>query len=311
MIATVTLNPSLDKTLTVHGLVIDEVNRWTTFRHDPGGKGINVSRVVHELGGETIAYSFIGGDDGEIMGRLLRREGVTFDFVPIRQAIRSNIIITDIKTRQQTRIGAPGPRISQVELQRLKSKLRNIESKPGFIVFAGSVPPGIPDDIYRELIEKAKARKIKTALDTEGIWLKKGVEAKPNLIKPNVREAEQLLGMELKDEKAIIKAIYYFLNQGIEVVTISRGKDGLLAATRGQAVKAVPPRVKIKSSVGAGDSAVAGLVLKLSQGASLEEACRLAVAAGTATVLTPGTRLCHRQDVEKLLPMVRIELVTP
>ncbi len=307
MIATVTLNPSLDKTLTVRGLVIDEVNRWTTLRRDPGGKGINVSRVIHELGGKTIAYSFIGGDDGEIMKRLLRKEGVPFDFVPIRRAIRSNIIITDIKTHQQTRIDAPGPYISPAELQKLRKKIKNIEPKPDFIVFAGSVPPGIPDNIYYELVTEAKAKGIKTVVDSEDIWLKEGVKAKPYLIKPNVREAEQLLGIELKDDKAIIKAIHYFLELGIEIVVISQGKGGLVAAKQGQMLKAVPPQVKVKSTVGAGDATVAGLVLKLSQGASLEEACHLAVAAGTATVLTPGTQLCRRQDVEKILPQVKIE----
>lgn len=307
MIATVTLNPSLDKTLTVRGLVIDEVNRWTTFRRDPGGKGINVSRVIHELGGVTIAYSFTGGDDGEIMERLLRREGVAFDFVPIKQAIRSNIIITDIKTRQQTRIDAPGPHISPAELQKLKSKIKNIEPKPEFIVFAGSVSRGISEDIYRELIKETKVWGTKVALDSEGVWLKKGIEAKPNLIKPNVREAEQLLGVELKDEAALVRAVHHFLEQGIEVAVISRSRDGLIAATKRQVLKAVPPQVKIRSTVGAGDSTVAGLVLKLSQGVSLEEACRMAVAAGTATVLTPGTQLCHRQDVERLLPLVKVE----
>lgn len=307
MIATVTLNPSLDKTITVHGLVIEEANRWTTFRRDPGGKGINVSRVIHELGGDTIAYSFSGGVDGQIMQRLLRNKGVPFDFVTIRQAIRSNIIITDLKTRHQTRIDAPGPRISELEFQKLKAKLKNTEPKPDFIVFAGSVPPGIPDDVYRELIEEAKSRGIRTVLDSEGIWLMEGIKAKPDVIKPNVREAEQLLGVELKGETATIRAVQRFLEQGIGVAAISRGEDGLIAATEGKIVKAVPPRVKVRSTVGAGDSAVAGLVLRLSQRATLEETCRLAVAAGTAATLAPGTRLCRRSDVEKLMPQVKIE----
>jgi len=307
MIATVTLNPSLDKTLTVRGLVVDEVNRWTTFRRDPGGKGINVSRVVRELGGDTIAYSFSGGIDGEIMERLLRKQGVAFDFVAIRQPIRSNIIITDVKTRHQTRIDAPGPRISQLELQKLREKIRNTEPKPDFIVFAGSIPPGIPGDTYRELIEEAKSLGIRTALDSEGIWLSEGIKAKPHLIKPNVHEAEELLGAELKDDKAIIRAVKSFLEQGIGVAVISRGRGGLIAATKGKMLKAVPPQVKVRNTVGAGDSALAGLVLGLSQRATLEEACRLAVAAGTASVLTPGTELCRRSDVEKLLPQIKVE----
>ncbi len=307
MIATVTLNPSLDKTVTVHGLVIEETNRWTTFRRDPGGKGINVSRVIHELGGNTIAYSFSGGVDGQIMKRLLRRKKMPFDFVAVRQPTRSNFIITDLKTHHQTRIDAPGPRISATELQRLKDKIRKTQPKPDFIVFAGSVPPGISDDIYRELIEEAKSQGIKTALDSDGIWLTEGIKAKPYLIKPNVHETEELLEVELKDERAIIRAVKRFLDQGIGVAVISRGRGGLIAGTKEKIVKAVPPEVKTRSTVGAGDSALAGLVLKLSQEATLEETCRLAAAAGTAATLTHGTQLCRRSDVEKLLPLVKIE----
>src|SRR4030066_2275989 len=109
MIATVTLNPSLDKIVTVEELVIDEANRWTSFRRDPGGKGINVSRVIHELRGKTIAYGFIGGVDGDILKQLLQQQGVPFDFTPIKGEIRSNLIITNLQTRRQTRIDAPGP----------------------------------------------------------------------------------------------------------------------------------------------------------------------------------------------------------
>ena len=163
MIATVTLNPSLDKTVTVEELVIDEANRWTSLRRDPGGKGINVS---HELGGETIAYGFIGGIDGETLKHLLQQQGVPFDFTPIEGEIRSNFIITDLETRRQTRIDAPGPHISKDELGKLTDKITRIKPKPDFLVFAGSVPPGVPADIYRQLIEKAKKSGIKTVLDS-------------------------------------------------------------------------------------------------------------------------------------------------
>ncbi|MBM3118072.1 MAG: 1-phosphofructokinase [Chloroflexi bacterium] len=307
MIATVTLNPSLDKTVTVDELVIDETNRWTSLRRDPGGKGINVSRVVHELGGETIAYGLIGGIDGKTFKHLLRQQGVPFDLTSIREDVRTNFIITDLKTRRQTRIDAPGPHISRHELDNLINRIANIKPKPDFIVFAGSVPPGIPDDIYRRLIEAAKNNGIKTALDSDEKWLKEGIKAKPNVIKPNVHEAEELLETELANEEAIVRAAKTLVNQGIEVVAISRGKDGLIVATGENVLKAVPPQVEIHSTVGAGDSTVAGLVLKLSQGYGIKEACRWAAAAGTAATLTPGTELCRREDVEKLLPQVKVE----
>lgn len=307
MIATVTLNPSLDKTVTVEGLVVDEANRWTSLRRDPGGKGINVSRVLHELGNETIAYGFIGGIDGQTLEHLLEQQGVPCDFTSIRGQIRSNFIITNLKTRRQTRIDAPGPRISRNELGNLMDKITHIEPKPDFLVLAGSVPPGVPDDIYKQIIEETKKHGVKTVLDSDDEWLKEGIKAKPDVIKPNVHETEELLGEKLRDEAAIIQALKTLVDEGIEVVAISRGKDGLIVANGGEILKVIPPQVEIRSTVGAGDSAVAGLVLKLSQGDGIEEACRLAVAAGTAATLTPGTELCRRQDVERLLPQVKVE----
>jgi 6-phosphofructokinase 2 len=307
MIATVTLNPSLDKIVTVEELVVDEANRWTSLRRDPGGKGINVSRVIHELGGDTIAYGFTGGIDGEILNHLLQQQGVPFDFTPIKGAIRSNFIITDLKTRRQTRIDAPGPRISRYELRKLIAKITRIKPKPDFLVFAGSVPPGIPTDIYRQLIEKAKKSGIKTVLDSDEQWLKEGIRAKPNVIKPNVHEAEELLETHLRDQTAIVEAVKTLVNQSIDVAAISRGKYGLIVANGGEILKVTPPQVEIRSTIGSGDSAIAGLVLKLSQGHGIEEAARWAAAAGTAAALTPGTELCRREDVERLLPQVKVE----
>lgn len=307
MIATVTLNPSLDRTVTVDGLVIDEANRWTSQRRDPGGKGINVSRVIHKLGGETIAYGFIGGIDGAIFKQLMQHQGVPFAFTEIEGAIRSNFIITNLKTNRQTRIDAPGPHISKDELERLKDRISHIEPEPEFLVLAGSVPPGVPDDIYIQLIENAKRKGIKTVLDSDDEWLKEGIKARPDVIKPNVHEAEELLGTKLKDEEAIVEAVKTLISQGIDIVSISQGKDGMIIADENEILKVVSPHVERKSTVGAGDSAIAGLVMKLSEKAGIEEAARLAVAAGAATALTPGTELCRREDVERLLQYVKVE----
>jgi len=306
MIATVTLNPSLDIHITVHGLVVDGTNRWTNSRLYAGGKGIDVSRAIHEMGGRSVAYGFIGGSPGRQVEILLDKEGVPFSFTPIERETRTNFIITDTKTSQQTRIDAPGPHITREEFERFQSKLRQIRPKPGMIVAGGSVPRGVAGNIYHDLIMEAKDYKVRCSLDSDGQWLEEGIKAKPYLIKPNVREAEVLLKTELPTEEVIIKAALNLLETGIEVVVISRGKDGLIAATKRRVVKAVPPEVKVKSAVGAGDCTVAGLALKLVHEEPLIEACRLAVAMGTAAVLTPGTELCHRADVERLLPQVKV-----
>ncbi len=307
MIATVTFNPSLDKSVTVDGLVVDETNRWTSYRQYPGGKGINVSRVIHTLGGETVAYGFIGGIDGEIVQQLLKQQGVPFDFTPIKGEIRSNFIITNLKTNRQTRIDAPGPTISEHELDALVNKINRIKPKPDFVVFAGSVPPGVPDDIYRTLIKETKKRGIKTVLDADDQWLRYGVKAQPTIIKPNVHEAEELLGARFRNEATIVTAIKMLLAQGVEIAAITRGRDSSIISNGKEIIKLIPPQVEITSTVGAGDSAVAGLVLKLSQGAELEEAARLGVAAAVATTLRPGVELCRLEDVKRLLPLVKVE----
>jgi 6-phosphofructokinase 2 len=306
MIATITLNPSVDEHILVQGLAIAQTNRWVRRRRYAGGKGIDVSRAIYEMGGSTTAYGFIGGSNGRVLEILLDEEGVPFSFTPIEQETRSNFIITDTKNTQQTRIDSPGPHIAKKELERFIRKMRKLRPSPDFIVAGGSVPPGVPSSIYYDLIKEAKSFQVRTILDSEGQWLKEGIKAKPYLIKPNIQEAEVLLERELGTEEAVIEAAIELRKTGIEVVVISRGEDGIVATAKGIIVKAVPPKVKVRSAVGAGDCTIAGLALKLSYGDSLVEACRLAVAMGTAAVLTPGTELCHKSDIEELLPQVQI-----
>lgn len=306
MITTITLNPSLDRRITVDGLKLGDSNRWASIRSYAGGKGIDVSRAIHEMDGQTVAYGFIGGAEGRMLEILLDEEGVLFSFTPVEQSTRTNYIINDAKSGEQTIINAPGPHISRKELERLAEKLRRISPPSDLMVVSGSVPPGVPTNIYYSVIEECRDSGVRTILDSAGQWLEEGIKAKPYVIKPNVREAEELLKTELPTEEAIIKAVRDLVEVGIEIAVISRGKDGIIAAKNGSLVKAVPPKVKVRSPVGAGDCSVAGLALKLAEGESLAEACRLAVAMGTAAVLTPGTELCRRADVEHLLPQIKV-----
>ena len=184
--------------------------------------------------------------------------------------------------------------------------MRRIYPRPDLLVAGGSVPPGVPVIIYYGIVTEARGFGVRTILDAGGQWLKEGIKANPYLIKPNVREAEEILNIELSTEESIIKAALSLVEMGIEIAVISRGKDGIIAAAEGMIFKAVPPPVKARSAVGAGDCTIAGLALKLASGEPLIEACRLAVAMGSAAVLTPGTELCHRADVEKLLPQVKV-----
>jgi len=307
LIATVTLNPSLDRHVAVENLVLDDTNRWVSFKREPGGKGINVSRVVKELGGGTTAYGFVGGFAGKALQTILKQQGVPCDFTPIREEIRSNFIITDLKTHCQTRISAPGPKVSAVELKKLMDKITCIKPKPRYMVMAGSVPPGVPYYIYRDMIRDMKALGIITVFDSADLWLQEGIKAGPDVVKPNVREAQTAMGVELATEEDIIGAVKNFISRGIGIAAISRGREGMIIGDKDAVFKVVPPNVEVMSTVGAGDSTVAGLVFKLSTGGSLEEASRFAVAAGTAATLTPGTELCHKRDVERLLPLIKVE----
>jgi len=311
MIATVTLNPCLDQHINVDGLKVDGTNRWSRLYRYAGGKGIDVSRAIHEMGGRTTAYGFIGGPDGRALEILLDEDGVPFSFTPIQRETRTNFIITDTRTYRQTRIDAPGPNISKDELERFIRKMRQIYPRPDLVVISGSIPPGVPANFYYDSVMEARGFKVRAIVDTEGQWLEEAIKAKPCCIKPNVHEAEGLLGMELPTEEAIVKGALKLVKSGVKIAVISRGKDGIIAATRGRIFKAVPPKVKVRSAVGAGDCTVAGLALKLASGEPLIEACRLAVAMGTAAVLTPGTELCHRADVEELLPQVKVWEMTP
>jgi 6-phosphofructokinase 2 len=258
------------------------------------------------MGGETVAFGFIGGHEGNMLTSLLFAEGVPASFTPIAEDTRACFIIDDSQTNRQTRISPPGPRVRAAETRRLLAQIWKLGHKPEMLVCGGSVPPGMPPDIYASIIEAARKKSVRTILDSSGNHLKAGVRAVPYLIKPNVAEAEELLGRTLSGEPSIIRAAREMVALGVEIAVISRAAGGLIAVSADEVIRAVPPRVTPVSAVGAGDCTVAGLALKLAQGANLAEACRLAAAMGTAAVLTPGTELLKRAQVEKLLPQITI-----
>jgi len=314
VIATVTLNPSLDLTVSVDRLVVDDVIRMKGIRKDPGGKGINVSRVVNTLGGATIAYGFIGGHEGGALSVLLAEEGILTSFIAIEGDTRINIIISEMETGTQTRINAEGPRVKVEDLDRLRSrlwKMGGLYCAAQFMVFAGSIPPGLPRTTYRDLMEEARERGIKPVLDTDGEALKQGVKAKPYMIKPNTYELERLVGRELRNagDQEIVEAAREVLDMGVEVVAVTRGKKNAVLVTQNKVYLGIPPKVKTVSAVGAGDSFVAAFLLAVLQGKGFAEAFRWGLAAGSATAMTPGTELLNLEDFHRLLPEAVVEEV--
>lgn len=314
MIATVTLNPSLDLTIEVERLRVDDVIRMRSIEKDPGGKGINVSRVVNTLGGPTVAYGFIGGHEGGELSVLLAEEGILTSFIAVEGSTRINVIISESSTGSQTRINAEGPRVELEDLDRLRKrlwKMGGLYCAAHFMVFAGSIPPGLSKTTYRDLIEEAGEKGIRTVLDTDGSALKYGIRAKPYMIKPNTYELERLVGRELEGagDEEVIRAALEVCDMGISTVAVTRGSKNAILVAEGKVLVGSPPSVKVVSTVGSGDSFVAAYLLAVLQGKGVAEAFRHGLAAGSATAMTPGTRLLKRGDFESLLDKVVVKEV--
>jgi 6-phosphofructokinase 2 len=308
MVYTITLNPALDRTLWVQKIQPDESNRIEKEQRYAGGKGIDVSRVMKTLGVSNKAFGFVGGFAGEeLEGRLLN-EGVSCDFIRISGETRTNIIVNDMRTGIQTIFSASGPEIKPYELMQMIHKVEKLE-KPDIVTISGSLPPGVHSEIYRKIIEIAKNKEAKVILDTDGDALKVGIQGLPDIIKPNVHELSRLVDMRLITVDEIIRAAQGIHKQGVSIVLVSMGAKGIILSSKKERYLASPPKVRVKNTIGAGDSAVAGFVYGLAMGKSLRKALIYAVAAGTATTLRPGTALCQKDDFLKLIPGITLKAI--
>lgn len=314
MIYTITLNPALDHYLEVECLDMDDANRVYAEALYAGGKGIDVSRAIRHLGGNSMALGFIGGHNGRILVDLLKREGVTSYFTPIEQETRRDIIISAKRPAAQTLLHAKGPAVNAVEWRCFLAHLRLLDLRDAYVVVGGSLPRGVPSDAYRQIITLVQRRGAKAILDADGPCLRAGLKAKPFAIKPNVYELQRALGRPLRTDAEILRAAATLHRTGVEIVIVSLGPQGLLVVNgrRGSrvALRAAPPAVTVKSRVGAGDSTVAGFIFRHAGGKSLEDCARFATACGTAATLAPGNQLCRLSDVQRLLPRVSIKPLT-
>jgi 1-phosphofructokinase family hexose kinase len=305
-ITTLTLNPSLDLTLRVPNLVFDDSNRVESVRKDPGGKGINVSRVLHELGDPVTTLTFLGGDAGRQFRKLIRRQGMSLETVSTREETRENIIITETENNAQTRLHRKGSRITQKERQRMRRLIEKYAAETDVLAMGGSLPPGIPEDYYQKLILHLRENKVKCVLDADGEPYRLGVAAEPFLIKPNHFELSRLVGRKIEDKRGMKAAIRQLHEQGISIIIVSLGKEGAVVSDGKKMYQASPPHVAPGSTVGSGDSLVAGFLFKWRRAESLRESIRYGVAAGTATALTPGTELLRAEDVPTLYKKVKV-----
>ncbi len=311
MIITVTLNPAIDQTLVLPKFVAGDTIRVKASRFDPGGKGINVSRVIHELGGESIAMGFAPGGLGRYIEQTLETEGIETDFIHTRGETRTNITMVDESRHMHTILSDPGPQTDKHYADDLRKRLRKHLHAGDWLVLAGSIPPPLTADLYTEMIQEASEMGVHTVLDADGEALAAGAAARPEMLKGNRRELERLLGRHLDDEESTLEAARQVQDSGVGKVVVTRGRDGAVAVSDQRYLRGLAPRVRAVSAVGSGDSFLAGVILTLSRGGGMEEALRLGIAAGTATVLTLGTELCHRREVDILLSRVKVQPIEP
>lgn len=300
MILTLTINPALDIYTRVEKVIPEEKLRCEKAKTDPGGGGINVSRVIKRLGGESTAVYTCGGYTGNIYRTLLEEEGITQDAVEIINPLRENIAVTDISSGELYRFGFPGPDLSETEYEDVLTKL-NLYKKADFWVASGSLPPGVPNDFYSRVAAKARENEVKFILDTSGKAYSGILEEGAYLLKPNMNELEDLVGQKARDEKDREELLLEVLEKyPIEVIILSLGAKGALLATAGKVRHYPAPSVEHISSIGAGDSMVAGIVHSLSQDKDLEKAVLYGLSCGSATIKSPGTELLQKKDVESL-----------
>jgi 1-phosphofructokinase family hexose kinase len=309
MIVTLTLNPAIDQTLVLPRFVAGDTLRVKSSRFDPGGKGINVSRVIKELGGESIAMGFAPGGLGRYVEHTLENQGIECDFTHTKGETRTNITIVDESRHNHTILSDPGPRISAKSVDALRGRLRERLHKGDWLVLAGSIPPPLDAGVYTEIIAEASKNGIHTVLDADGEALAAGASARPDILKGNRRELERLLGRHLDDESSTLQAAREVHDTGVSCVVVTRGREGAVATTEREYLRGVAPRVRAVSAVGSGDAFLAGVVLTLSRGGGIQDALRLGIAAGTASVLNPGTELCHRREVDILMPRVQVQTI--
>ena len=305
MILTVTLNPALDKSTIIPKLIPEKKMRCTNMQVEAGGGGINVSKVIKELEGECTALFPSGGMNGKVLEQLLTAKGIQLQVIPIKGETRENFVATDVSTNAQYRFVFPGPVLSNDELNACYEMIKSFHPVPNIIVFSGSLPPETPDEFVAKLAALAKHIGAKFIADTSGNALKQAMNEGVYLLKPNLSELCFLIGKEYLELSEVEDAAKSIINKGSShVIVVSMGPSGALLLTNDICKRIPAPNVKKASTVGAGDSMVAGMAFMLSQGKSLIEVVQFGVACGTAATMNAGSQLCKKEDVWRLFEWI-------
>ena len=298
-IITLTVNPSLDKSAHFSELVAEKKIRCEKPRYDAGGGGINVSKAISKLGGNSLCVSTSGGSTGEKLEELIANEGIESIVIKTKNWTRENFIAFENSTKAQYRFGFPGEEFSTEEIKTILTTIK--ELKTTYLVLSGSLNDGLPTDFYQTIAETAKASGIKVIVDTSGEALQKVLEKGVYLIKPNIGGLAKLIGVKRLELPEVEKAAKTLIEKGsAEIVVVSLGEKGAILVSKNQTELVKAPKVTKKSTVGAGDSMVGGIIWALSQNKTLKEVIQWGVSCGTAATMNEGTQLFKKEDAEQL-----------
>lgn len=309
MIITVTMNPAIDRTVEIDQLIPGGLNRIQKVEYDAGGKGINVSKTIRELGGTSIATGFLGGNAGKTIQNVLNEKEIRNDFIQVDGETRTNTKVFE-KNGAVTELNEPGPVISEEQIQILLQKLEAYADEQTLFVLAGSIPKGVDKNIYAEITRLVHKKGAKVLLDADGELFRNSLEAIPDIIKPNRIELEEYAGFDYRaSSDELLDLARKFQKKGIGTVAVSMGKSGAMLVKEGYEVKCPALSVKAHSTVGAGDAMVAALAYSWDQGLENEAMTRLCIAASAGAVTTIGTKPPARELVDQLAEQVIIERI--
>ena len=304
-VVTVTLNPAIDQTVTIPEFAAGKVNRVQHFQSDPGGKGVNVAHILADDGHRVAVTGFLGVENATPFEALFARKRIDDHFVRIAGQTRVGIKIADPVLRQTTDINFPGQAPTPADVRMLYRRLDALHGS--WVVLAGSLPPGVEATIYRDLIAVLKASGSSVALDTSGDALRYALESAPQVVKPNIHELEDLAGAEMASREAIVEAARVLLDRGVRLVAISMGSAGACFVDDTTVVMARPPAIEVRSTVGAGDAMVAGIVAAQLRNLPLAACARLATAFSLDAISHIGSGLSSARAIEEFTRQVMVE----
>jgi len=307
MITTVCMNPCFDKTAEADQINIGDVTRLKNVRVDVGGKGINVAIVLRRLNEAVRCVGCLGEDNADHFLRMIAKEDVSFDYLRVPGEVRTNLKLLDNGKNVVSEFNEPGISLSEEQLQDFLSLLSQKSKDSNYVVMSGRLPMGCPENTYQRCMEALEGKKC--ILDAAGESLLHGIKARPYLIKPNLPEMQSIMRKELRTLREIRDAALFLISYGAQNVVVSMGKVGAVLVNERKTLFAPSVRVETKSTVGAGDAMIGGMLTGLMRGANLTEAFRFGVAAGAASVMTDGTQLVRKSDFDVLLPKVTVQEV--